>query len=150
MKYFVYSIKTIASSRQVAVLDATPEAVGRWLEERPEVLERVLQAAPSELLQRALASRVGPGGSPAARPPPADHRGTASPPTVSSATPNATPGPERSPERLARSGGDVVARNKRHSVTSDLFQMWLGASPIKRSKSPSRYMPWLATHTPVT
>ncbi|XP_034254332.1 cGMP-specific 3',5'-cyclic phosphodiesterase-like, partial [Thrips palmi] len=29
-------------------------------------------------------------------------------------------------------------RAKRNSVTSDLFQMWLGASPIKRAKSPSR------------
>jgi hypothetical protein len=34
--------------------------------------------------------------------------------------------------------GAIIPRSKRNSVTSELFQIWLAASPIKRAKSPSR------------
>lgn len=35
---------------------------------------------------------------------------------------------------------NTLNRNKRNSVTSDLFQSWLASnSPVKRSRSPSRY-----------
>lgn len=136
---------TGSSRLQAAVLAATPEAVEQWLGVRPEVLERVLRAAPAELLQRALASR--PTGPPPDRPadrPPGPGPGLSLQPSDQNAMVRVgTPGPSMGPSLGPAADGPAppppaAGRTKRNSVTSDLFQMWLGSSPIKRSKSPSR------------
>lgn len=128
------------SEPEAELLEATPEAVQRWLGDRPEVLERVLRTAPPELLQRAL-------GTPGT--PVSPEWGGTSPCSTMVRVGPGPGGPGGGGPALAgadledKHGGVEVAaaqqaRTKRNSVTSDLFQMWLGASPIKRSKSPNR------------
>lgn len=151
----------MAVSLQAEILEATPEAVERWLGDRPEVLERVLRTAPQELLQRALV-RLGPEPPDPQRPEPQRPEPQRLPPEQSMARfsnagsngdgggsgGSGAPSPEQGdngdvvgavpPQAQGAQGTVQSGRAKRNSVTSDLFQMWLGASPIKRAKSPSR------------
>nr|CAD7401491.1 unnamed protein product [Timema cristinae] len=88
------------------------EEINEYLESHPEVVERwLVERAESEVVRQMVA-----------------------------ATSRSEGGRSSSVGSLQQDelGGGVIARSKRNSVTSELFQMWLAASPVKRAKSPNR------------
>lgn len=94
-----------------------------YLESHPEVVQKwLLEKAEPEYVQRLLdcrRCRSGPGG---------DQEGSRSSST----------GSLHQDGHGSTNGGAIFPRSKRNSITSELFQTWLAASPIKRAKSPSR------------
>ncbi|XP_047112368.1 cGMP-specific 3',5'-cyclic phosphodiesterase, partial [Schistocerca piceifrons] len=104
------------AASEVAGSAATPPDADAelWalLDRNPGAVERWLAARADPALLQRLASRHAPG---------------------------AANAPDAAPSSTGGGGGDgVIPRSKRNSVTSELFQMWLASSPVKKAKSPSR------------
>ena len=103
---------------------AKSEDVERYLESHPEAIERwLLEKADVDFIQRMLSSRgsvslVGGG--------------------TEESHSSSTVSLQQEEGHVGNNTGGVIPRSKRNSVTSELFQLWLAASPIKRAKSPSR------------
>lgn len=97
--------------------------VERYLESHPDVVQKwLLEKAEPEFIQRLLqyrGHRSGPVG---------DQEGSRSSST----------GSLHQDGHSGNNNGAIIPRTKRNSITSELFQTWLAASPIKRAKSPSR------------
>jgi hypothetical protein len=103
--------------------------VDKYLESNPHIVERwLLEKAEPEFLQRLLQCREyrsGAGG---------DQEGSRSSSTGSLHQ----DGHNSSNSGNSGNSGGIIPRGKRNSITSELFRTWLSASPVKRSKSPSR------------
>jgi hypothetical protein len=100
------------------------EDVGRYLESHPEVIEKwLLEKADAEFIQRMLSNRAS-----------VSVAGGGTEESHSSSTVSL----QQDDGHAGNNSGCVLPRSKRNSVTSELFQLWLAASPIKRAKSPSR------------
>ncbi|KAJ9600033.1 hypothetical protein L9F63_009675, partial [Diploptera punctata] len=98
----------------------TSDDVGRYLETHPEAVEKwLLETADADVIQRILSSRA---------------RISVAEDSQSSSTISL----QQDDGHGGSNNGAVIPRSKRNSVTSELFQLWLAASPIKRAKSPSR------------
>jgi hypothetical protein len=94
-------------------LESHPQVIQRWLLEKaePGFVQRLLQC-------RGSLSITGAG-----------HEGSRSSSTASL---------QQDEGHGANNSGGIIPRSKRNSITSELFQIWLASSPIKRAKSPSR------------
>jgi hypothetical protein len=98
--------------------------VEQYLECHPQVVQKwLLEKADADFVRRLLQHRGNPGVTGAG------HEESRSSSTASLQQDGAHDGPNN---------GAIIPRSKRNSVTSELFQIWLAASPIKRAKSPSR------------
>jgi hypothetical protein len=102
-----------SSSDVEQYLESHPQVIHRWLLEKadPDFVQRLLQC-------RGSFSVAGAG-----------REGSRSSSTASL---------QQDDGHSGTNNGAIIPRSKRNSVTSELFQIWLAASPIKRAKSPSR------------
>ncbi|PSN49011.1 cGMP-specific 3' [Blattella germanica] len=100
------------------------EDVEQFLESHPDVVEKwLLEKAEPDFIQRLLSGR--------------GSVSVAGPGTEESHS-SSTASLQQEEGHGGNNNGGIIPRSKRNSVTSELFQLWLAASPIKRAKSPSR------------
>jgi hypothetical protein len=118
------------SSVSEEAIDVSGRAFGsdveKYLESHPQVVQKwLLEKAEPEFLQRLLQCREYRSG------PDGDQEGSQS---------SSTGSLHQDGHNSSNNGssGGIIPRGKRNSITSELFRSWLAASPIKRSKSPSR------------
>jgi hypothetical protein len=104
---------------------ASNSDVEHYLESHPQVVQRwLLERAEPDFLQRLLLCR--------------GYRGVANAAQEGSQTSSTASLQHDEGHGASGNAGGIIPRSKRNSVTSELFQIWLAASPIKRAKSPSR------------
>ncbi|XP_021916332.1 cGMP-specific 3',5'-cyclic phosphodiesterase [Zootermopsis nevadensis] len=109
----LYGVSRTSSNSDVEqYLESHPQVVQRWLLEKadPDFLQNLLQCR-----GHLSVTSVG-------------HEGSRSSSTASL----------QQDDGQGTNNGAIIPRSKRNSITSELFQIWLAASPIKRAKSPSR------------
>lgn len=99
--------------------------VEQYLESHPQVIQKwLLDKAEPEFMQRLLLCR--------------GYRGATSAAHDASRSSSTASLQHDEGHGATSSGAGIISRSKRNSVTSELFQIWLASSPIKRAKSPSR------------
>ncbi|XP_069679001.1 cGMP-specific 3',5'-cyclic phosphodiesterase isoform X2 [Periplaneta americana] len=113
------SEEAVSVSRRASIED-----VDQYLESHPELIQKwLLEKADPDFVQRLLSSR----GS-------VSVTGVCPEGSRSSSTASL----QQDEGHGSNNNGGIIPRSKRNSVTSELFQIWLAASPIKRAKSPNR------------